>query len=261
MLKSGPSLLPPLSSVRLASSVAGLYLNVWRPVRRDGGSGEVLPVMLFFYGGSWRYGSAMFPLYDGERIVRNADASDVIVVAANYRLSAFGFLGSELLRAEDNSTGNFGIQDQRAAMAWVQRNAVALGADASRVMIFGESAGSASVANHLVRRRSWPLFSRAAMESGPLAAWTWTDLPVATGAFEALSTAVNCSHAQSSVAACLRTVSAERLLAAANTLPDLPPTNLLQWAPVLDGVELTAAPPALAVAGEAADVPVLLGEP
>jgi carboxylesterase type B len=44
----------------------------------------------------------------------------VIVVTSNYRLNIFGFLASEELRKRDpeGSTGNYGIQDQRAAMVW-----------------------------------------------------------------------------------------------------------------------------------------------
>jgi para-nitrobenzyl esterase len=40
----------------------------------------------------------------------------------NYRLGIFGFLGSEELsaRTDGYGSGNFGLQDQRAAMAWVQ---------------------------------------------------------------------------------------------------------------------------------------------
>ena len=116
----------------------------------------------FEYHRSWEYGSAMFPLYGGGGL---AEHGNVIAIAANYRLDAFGFLGSEALRARDNSTGNFGIQDQRRAMEWIRQNAPALGADPTRVMIFGESAGAGSVANHLVRPQSWPYFSRAASES------------------------------------------------------------------------------------------------
>ena len=138
-------------------------------------------VLVFFYGGSWKYGSAMCPLYTGKTLSHH---HDVITVALNYRLGVFGFSGSDRLRASDGSTGNFGIQDQRAGLAWVRRNAAALGADTSRVLIFGESAGAGSVANHLVRPRSWGLFSRAAMESGPIASWssqTLADASARTG--------------------------------------------------------------------------------
>jgi carboxylesterase type B len=42
------------------------------------------------------------------------------VVSIDYRLNAFGFLGAAALRDTDGSVGNFGMQDQRAAMQWVQ---------------------------------------------------------------------------------------------------------------------------------------------
>ena len=61
----------------------------------------------------------------------------------NYRLNVFGFLGADSLRTKDpnGATGNSGLQDQRAAMAWVQRSIKAFGGDASRVTIDGCSAG------------------------------------------------------------------------------------------------------------------------
>ena len=123
----------------IGNPITSLYLNVWRPAFGNT-SHEQLPVMLWIHGGSWDTGSAMLTnLYDGERL---AAVGRVIVVAANYRLNAFGYLGSSALRAEDSSTGNWGTQDQRAAMKWIHDNAQSLGADVSRLMIFGESAGA-----------------------------------------------------------------------------------------------------------------------
>ncbi len=55
----------------------------------------------------------------------------------------------------------------------------ALHADVKSVMIFGESAGAGSVTNHLVHQRSFPFFTRAAMESGPFADWAAQNLSVA----------------------------------------------------------------------------------
>lgn len=71
---------------------------------------------VFFYGGSFSYGGASFPLYDGETDV--ALMKDVILVATNYRLNAFGFLAGDLLKREstDGSVGNYGFQDQVAAL-------------------------------------------------------------------------------------------------------------------------------------------------
>jgi para-nitrobenzyl esterase len=88
--------------------------------------------MLFFYGGSYVYGAASFLAYEAaERIARNPNT---IIVTSNYRLQSLGYLGGDLLREPGtNTTGNWGMLDQRAAMQWVQDNAVAFGGDANKV--------------------------------------------------------------------------------------------------------------------------------
>ena len=60
----------------------------------------------------------------------------------NYRLGALGFMDLPELRAEAGTAGNYGIQDQRLALQWVQRNIARFGGDPSRVTIMGESQGS-----------------------------------------------------------------------------------------------------------------------
>jgi len=96
---------------------------------------------------------------------------EVIIVTHSYRVNIFGFLASDLLRPRDTgpgggSTGNYGIQDQRAAMQWTARNIAVFGGDPKQVFIVGQSAGGNSVSQHLVRPKSWGLFSSAGMESG-----------------------------------------------------------------------------------------------
>ena len=57
------------------------------------------------------------------------------------------------------------MKDQEFAIHWVHNNAAAFGGDASRLMMFGCSAGGASVAGHLVNRRMNGLYSSAALHS------------------------------------------------------------------------------------------------
>jgi para-nitrobenzyl esterase len=210
-----------------------LFLNVFR--RANTTAGAALPVLVFFYGGSWEYGGSSFPVYEGGPLVRTGGG---VLVTVNYRLGPFGFLASPLLAQRDalGSTGNYGLQDQRAALGWVQQNIARFGGDPARVTIFGESAGSGSVVNHLVTAGSARLFRAAAMESGPPCDWSALPLSLAEAEFARLSAAVNCTGA--GAVACLLATPAAVILA--NEAED--GALLLQFGPVIDGVELAAQP-------------------
>ena len=108
------------------------------------------------------------PLYNGTALAQKG----VIVVTTNYRVGALGFLAHPELDNESpyNSSGNYGLLDQIAALQWVQRNIGAFGGDPSRVTIFGQSAGGKSILIHLVSPQSTGLYQQAIVESGPF--WT-----------------------------------------------------------------------------------------
>jgi len=57
-----------------------------------------------------------------------------------------GFLSTE----DDVLPGNYGMKDQVLALEWVKKNVDKFGGDPTRVTIFGESAGGASVGLHLL---------------------------------------------------------------------------------------------------------------
>jgi para-nitrobenzyl esterase len=141
-----------------------LYLNVWTPAKS---ANEKLPVMVFFYGGAFGKIAPVgdIAVYNGTTLAQKG----VIVVTTNYRLGALGFLAHPQLANESphNSSGNYGILDQVAALQWVQRNIGAFGGDPSRVTIFGQSAGGESVLIHLVSPGSRGLYQQAIVESGP----------------------------------------------------------------------------------------------
>jgi len=138
-----------------------LYLNVWTAARS---ASERRPVMVWIHGGALTRGAGSTPVYDGESLA----IKGVVVVTINYRLGVFGFLAHPDLTRESahNSSGNYGLLDQIAALQWVQRNIAAFGGDARRVTIFGESAGSWSVNYLMATPLAKGLFHRAIGESG-----------------------------------------------------------------------------------------------
>ena len=234
-----------------------LYLNVWTPPNATGASS--LPVLFWVHGGSFTGGGANESRLNGTWI--QAAGYDMIVVTTNYRLNIFGFLGGAALRTLDplGSTGNYGIQDQRAALKWVQANIAAFGGDPKRVMLCGESAGGASVYHHLGRPASWGLFSRALSESG---GYTFTlGQPRAAEAESTYSRVLNASGCTD--VPCLQRLPSTSLLAIYSALRRRAEERRdpsLRLEPMEDGVDLTDQLGKLFAAGKVApDVPLLAG--
>lgn len=137
-----------------------LFLNVWTPAGAAPGS---LPVMVWLHGGSFVGGSGADARVDGGKLA----ARGAVVVTLNYRVGLFGFMAHPALSAEspDKVSGNYGLLDQLCALRWVQDNITAFGGDASRVTVFGVSAGSASISLLLVSPQARGLFSQAILQS------------------------------------------------------------------------------------------------
>merc|ERR1711959_140678 len=142
--------LPSLNNPAPGISEDCLGLNVYTP-----SLDENIPVMVWIHGGSLTNGAGS--MYPGEVL---ANAGNVVVVTINYRL---GFLGY-FAHPELNGT-NFGLLDQVKALEWVKDNIKSFGGDPSKVTIFGESAGGASVLALMVSPLSEGLFQRVISES------------------------------------------------------------------------------------------------
>jgi para-nitrobenzyl esterase len=185
-----------------------LFANVWRPTGAR--AGAKLPVHVFIHGGGLVNGSGT--QMDESSLVRR---TGVIGVSLNYRLGVFGFLGLPGLAAEGRGdTGNYGFQDQQAALRWVQRNIAAFGGDPRQVTIDGESAGGWSVCGHLVSPGSRGLFARAMIQSG-----SCHSVPVDQAESDGAGYArqAGCAQTdQSAVPACLRAKPAAELLDASS---------------------------------------------
>ena len=130
-----------------------LFVNVWAPA--DGSTG--LPVLVHIHGGGFVAGSG-----NGDNSLLSSTGHEV-VVSLNYRLGIFGFLADKDL---GSNSGDYGLQDQQAALRWVQRNVGRFGGDPSNVTIYGESAGGSSVCDEIASPTAKGLFERGISVSG-----------------------------------------------------------------------------------------------
>ncbi|MEV5748269.1 carboxylesterase/lipase family protein [Actinoallomurus sp. NPDC052308] len=230
-----------------------LYLNVTTPRHV---TGRRLPVMFWIHGGGFYSGAG--DLYDARRL---ATQGDVIVVTPNYRLGVFGLLTHPSLdRGGRPTSGDFGLEDQQAALRWVRRNAAAFGGDPGNVTISGESAGGVSTCTHLTAPGSAGLFRRAIVQSGPCAVtdeWPyhdgeWVVRPRAERARQGASLAakIGCGDA-ADVAACLRRLPVSALLNASD--------GGQGFGPAAGGTVLPVAPATALATGRFAHVPVIQG--
>lgn len=230
-----------------------LFLNVWTPQL---GGARKRPVMVWFHGGGFNYGSGSWPAYDGHNL---ASRHDVVLVTVNHRLNTFGYLYLGGLAGDSFATsGNAGQLDLIAVLEWVRDNIVEFGGDPGNVTIFGQSGGGAKVSTLLAMPGAKNLFHRAIIESGP--GLRGVPKEAATDAARAILAEL---QIRPSDAKTLQTVPADKLLAAAvaaqTKLGGASGLGGLRFGPVVDGIELPAHPfdpvgPALS-----ANIPVMVG--
>ena len=246
-----PSMLGPMLGLDIGRmSEDCLYLNVWTPDARHGRR----PVLVWIHGGAFVMGAGSQVLYDGQTLARRGD---VVVVTINYRLAAFGFLQlDELTDGAIAATGNEGLLDQIAALEWVRDNIEAFGGDPHNVTIFGESAGSISVATLLGTPRAHGLFHRAILQSGSanFVSTRRHATRVAAALLEELSL-------EPASAAKLRDVPTAAILDAQQRayFKVQPQLRGLPFSPVVDGEVLPRHPFEALRAGLSKDVTVLVG--
>ena len=113
-----------------------LFLNVFTPAA----DGRRRPVMVWIHGGGYVEGSANE--YNG---IRLATQGDIVVVAINYRVGAFGFFDLSALGSDYEGSANNGIRDMILALEWVRDNISDYGGDPDCVTVFGESSGGEAV--------------------------------------------------------------------------------------------------------------------
>jgi para-nitrobenzyl esterase len=220
-----------------------------------------LPVLVWIHGGSFMNGSGSVLEYDGGAFARDG----VVCVTINYRLAAEGFLFTGESGPAGDTDANLGLQDQLAALRWVQDNIAAFGGDPARVTVAGESAGAMSVTTLLSMPRSEGLFAQAIAESGAGAHTLTPDEGAMVAGYLAAALGVPAEREA------IKAVPLDKLVRAASdlvvevqTTPDPArwgqlTLSLLPFAPTVDGTVLPAAPLTSIAAGQGRDVPLLIG--
>ena len=158
----------PMYSDLTGSTEDCLTLNIFMPKPSEVEDDLLLPVMFWLHGGSFRNGNKDQNGFDGQYM---AETHKVIVVNAEYRAGAFGFMYEESV---PSIQGNQGIKDQVRALEWVNQNIEFFLGDKNKVTIFGESAGAQSVATLMTlktpiggKNLKNSLFQRAIIQSAP----------------------------------------------------------------------------------------------
>jgi para-nitrobenzyl esterase len=225
-----------------------LTLSIWTPSKSRE---QKLPVMMWIPGGGFTQESGSIPLYWGDSLARRG----VIVVTINYRVGLLGFLAHPELTRESghHTSGNYGLLDQIAALAWIKRNITAFGGDPERVTIWGQSAGSMSVSLLMASSPAHGLYQRAIGESG-----AYFVPPAATGSNEKKLFLKGAEEQGVKLASdlgatsleALRKIEPEKFLKDNSTSPAHP---------IIDGYVVREEPYAAFAAGRQNDVPILIG--
>ncbi|KAJ5118719.1 carboxylesterase [Penicillium atrosanguineum] len=139
-----------------------LNLNIWSPANSVDAK---LPVVMWSYPAE---STAADPLFDGGGM---ADKG-IVFVNYNYRTGPFGWLAHPELSEEfkkvtgSNSSGNWGMLDQFAALKWIKANIADFGGDPNHITVQGQSAGSAATQHILYSPLTKGLIVGAIIESG-----------------------------------------------------------------------------------------------
>uniref|UniRef100_A0A8C1WJ37 Thyroglobulin n=1 Tax=Cyprinus carpio TaxID=7962 RepID=A0A8C1WJ37_CYPCA len=236
------SCLQPGDPIDSTSSEDCLYLNVFVA----SSVGKNAPVLVFFHNS----GSG---LLDGSYLTA---VGNIIVVTASFRVAAFGFLSAD----SSALPGNYGLQDQAAALGWVQKNIALFGGDPTKVTVGAERNGADIASLHLTSPSASSLFRRALLMGGSVFS---PAVVISTSKAQAqtasLARELGCSASDiSQLLTCLRSKPAQSINAAQTKL--LAVSGPLQaWSPVVDGTVVREKPSVALLSGHFHKAELLLG--
>ena len=212
-----------------------MFLDVYVPGKALKNPSLKLPVAVFVFGGAYLFGSKdslepELPFYDGSGMVGQS-GNNMIFVAMNYRLGAYGFLAGTTM--EQDGLPNAGLWDQRAAFQWVKDHVSLVGGDPTKVTAMGESAGAGSLLHHIVAQggKLDPLFSKAIIQS-PAFELMWDRNGTVEDIFQKFASLAGC---QGQGLDCLRAVSPSALVNANNEINAQQAAGTFALGPTADG--------------------------
>jgi len=222
-----------------------LTLKVTTPALDDGAR----PVMVWLHGGGFAFGGGMALVADGGNLVRKGD---IVHVAVNHRLGAFGyFYLADLLGPDYAESGNVGMLDIVLALEWIRDNIAKFGGNPNNVTIYGNSGGGAKVSTLMAMPQARGLFAKAIIQSGS----RYITVRDAMAAREHSARAIAHLGLDREKAGELLTMPMERLLEV------MEPEAQLRggFIPVVDGSVLQRQPWSPSAPAESADVPLIVG--
>ncbi|KFY08762.1 hypothetical protein V492_05931, partial [Pseudogymnoascus sp. VKM F-4246] len=186
-----------------------LFLNVWSKATEK----ENKPVVVFFHGGRWSFGTSASPAFNGKYL---ADTEDIIVVTVNFRLNIFGFPGAP------DSDQNLGIRDQRLAIQWIHSNIGAFNGDSSRITIIGQSAGAVALDFWAYAYKHDPIVAGIISLSGNAYSFPVNTPELASQNWYNVSAQLGCGDQGDDTMACVREAAWEDIRDAAAKVPPPP---------------------------------------
>jgi carboxylesterase type B len=166
----------------------------------------------------------------------------------SYRVDIFGFPGDPGL-----ANRNLGFLDQRLGVEWVRDNIAGFGGDPKRMILFGQSAGSASVDSYSYSWYKDPIVSGFIMESGSAALGSSLNSDNGAAWYNATSSlgcGTNVTASHSEIISCMQTKDVDDILHAQGSN---------SFEPTADGITGFSDYPALAREGKIARLPILNG--
>jgi para-nitrobenzyl esterase len=223
-----------------------LTVNVFSPGLGAAG----LPVLVWIYGGAYRFGASCLTGYDGTPLARQ----NVVVVTFNHRIGVEGYAYLPGVPA------NRALLDQVAALRWVRENIAAFGGDPDLITVFGESAGAGAIASLLVMPAAAGLFRRAIAQSVP---GTFFSPDLAAEVTAAIAEAAGLPATTEAFAAAdpARLAVASDRVRPADYRDRWGPVSHtgVPFSPVVDGEVLPSAPWRAVAAGAARDIDLITG--